>query len=76
MKTLSHVNLATGLKYFMISLALIWGTASTIQAATTGFNQTGAGSWDYNAGENCVGVTICLIAVGWFFIKKIIKIDV
>ena len=28
------------------------------------------------SGMICVGVTICLIAVGWFFIKKIIKIDV
>jgi len=27
-------------------------------------------------GMICVGVTVCLIAVGWFFIKKIIKIDV
>jgi len=27
-------------------------------------------------GMLCVGVTACLIAVGWFFIKKIIKIDV
>jgi tight adherence protein B len=27
-------------------------------------------------GMICVGVTACLIAVGWFFIKKIIKIDV
>jgi tight adherence protein B len=28
------------------------------------------------SGMICVGMTICLIAVGWFFIKKIIKIDV
>lgn len=28
------------------------------------------------SGMICVGITIALIAVGWFFIKKIIKIDV
>jgi len=58
MKTSRLAILARGFIHAIISLALMLGISSTTQAATTGFNQTGAGPWDYNTAGNWVGSTI------------------
>jgi len=58
MKTSRLAILARGLKCSVISLAFVLAAAGSSLAATTGFNQAGAGPWDYNDGENWVSGAI------------------
>lgn len=54
MKTARSVNLTKGIKHFAIGLSLILIGASSSQAVSSGFNQTGAGPYDYNTPGNWV----------------------
>ena len=58
MKTEPMKNQASKLQILILISAAVLTAAPLVQAATTGFNQTGAGPYDYNTAGNWVGSTI------------------
>jgi len=55
MKNLAHV---TSAMKAVIAIAILSFITGTTEAQTTGFNQTGAGPYDYNTVDNWVASTI------------------